>query len=148
MNAFFNARTRRSTAYVVLLAWLFALASGVANACLLEARGAHERGPPTSHLASTSAASEFSEGAIGEVAGHGTDSDASPDSCLKACDDGSHALIKEPSGQDLSDPGAAPTFAIAWPPVTAAASAPSRWGDLRPATSDPPIRVRFSRLAL
>ena len=38
MKLFPNTRAKRNTAFMVLLVWLFALASGVANACLLEAR--------------------------------------------------------------------------------------------------------------
>ena len=44
MKLFFNARAMRSTSLMVLLVllvWLFALASGVANACLLETRQTH-----------------------------------------------------------------------------------------------------------
>ena len=41
MKLFFNARDKRNTAFMVWLAWLFALASGVANACSLQARQTH-----------------------------------------------------------------------------------------------------------
>ena len=45
-----NSRTRRNTACAMLFVWLFALASGVANACLLEPRGVHDHGSRLSHL--------------------------------------------------------------------------------------------------
>jgi len=35
MKLFFNIRAKRNAALMVLLVWVFALASGVANACLL-----------------------------------------------------------------------------------------------------------------
>jgi hypothetical protein len=41
MKLFSNIRSKRSIAFIALLVWVFALASGVANACLLEARGTH-----------------------------------------------------------------------------------------------------------
>ena len=145
MNALVNARSRRSTATVMLLGWLFALVSGVANACLLEAREAHDRGSPTLHFAAASTASET---AVGGVAEHDTDSGASRVSCLKACDDGSQTLLKQSSGLDLNDPGMAPFFAMAWPAATAVASAAIRLNDTRPAAPEPPVRLRFSRLAL
>ena len=55
MKLFSTTRTKRNTAFVVLLGWLFALASGVANACLLETPEMHsiaaraEAAPMTSH---------------------------------------------------------------------------------------------------
>ncbi|MEP6964245.1 MAG: hypothetical protein ABI845_02070, partial [Polaromonas sp.] len=52
MKLLFNRRAKRNTAFMVLLVWLFALASGVANACLLEARQTH------SHIATLSQAAE------------------------------------------------------------------------------------------
>jgi hypothetical protein len=39
MTLLFTARTKRNTGFVVLWVWLFALASGVANACLIQAEG-------------------------------------------------------------------------------------------------------------
>ena len=41
MKLFSNPRAKRSTVFMVLLTWLFALASGVANACLLQAQETH-----------------------------------------------------------------------------------------------------------
>ena len=37
MKPLFNSRTKRNAAFVALLVWLFALGSGVANACLVQA---------------------------------------------------------------------------------------------------------------
>ena len=36
MKPLFNSRTKRKAAFVALLVWLFALGSGVANACLIQ----------------------------------------------------------------------------------------------------------------
>ena len=38
-----NTRAKRHTAFMVLLAWRFALASGIANACSLETPERHAR---------------------------------------------------------------------------------------------------------
>ena len=40
MRNFFNTRVSRTSAFAMLLVWVLALISGVANACLLEALGA------------------------------------------------------------------------------------------------------------
>ena len=41
MNSFSNHRAKRNTTLVALLVWVFALASGMVNACLLEMPGKH-----------------------------------------------------------------------------------------------------------
>ncbi|KWT91658.1 MULTISPECIES: hypothetical protein [unclassified Variovorax] len=38
MKLFSTIRTKRNTAFFAMLVWLFVLASGIANACLLEVR--------------------------------------------------------------------------------------------------------------
>ena len=87
MNFFASTRTQRRIAFAVLLVWLFAVASGVANACLLEVSdGPQARGV------------------------HAHRDDAPP--CLKVCDEGSTALLKLQAPVDLSDPGMAPLVAV------------------------------------
>ena len=49
MKVFSTIRTQRSPAFVALLVWLFALASGVANACLLELPDRHSNAVRASH---------------------------------------------------------------------------------------------------
>ena len=139
MNLFSNTRAKRTTAFVVLLVWLFAVASGVANACLLEGPGTH------SHSAAAGAAKA---GHAGAVHGHDDDSDTSKESCLKVCDDGSIALVKVQTGFDLTDPGMAPLVAIVWSAAVPVVSMRLRPVDLQPAIVGPPFRVRYSRLAL
>ena len=48
-----NSRTRRNTACAMLFVWPFALASGVANACLLEPHGVDDHWSPLSHLSAS-----------------------------------------------------------------------------------------------
>jgi hypothetical protein len=143
MTFFSTIRTKRNTAFVVLLVWLFALASGVANACLLEA-----------HEMRSSGAAKASQ-APGEfvvhrqsATGHDDGSDSSKETCLKACDDGSHTLLKAQSGVDQTDPGTAPLIATLWSSATPVAGVARRVEDLQVPLVGPPFRVRYSRLTL
>ena len=136
----FNIRTLRSATCMVLVVWSFGLASGVANACLLEAGESHHHGSPETN--------EMSIGAVGAIASHGHRPDASKAPCLKFCDDGSNSLVKQQSTLDLTDPGHAPFHVSAWPVVTTAASPLVREADLRRPPPGPPVRVRFSRLLI
>ena len=148
MKPFSNTRTKRSTALVMLLVWLFALASGVANACLLEARGTHSHGAPVTQSSATEAASGISAGHAGVIASHDAGADASRAACLKVCDDDSQSLPKQQSSFDLTDPGLALFVAVAWTAAVLDLSAPSRTNDLGHRVPGLPIRTRFSRLAL
>jgi len=141
MRLISNTRAKRSTAFVMLLVWVFAVASGVANACLLEAPGSD------SHLG-TGHVPDVSAGVAEAADDHDDDSVTSKESCLKVCDDGSQAPVKLHTGFDLTDPGVAPLVAVVWN-----STAPVVWGhssrvDLQPPIVGPPLRVRYSRLAL
>ena len=147
MKPFQKHRTKRNTAFAMMLVWLFALASGMANACLLESPGTHAHTAKAGHLEAA--------GALHALAGHsanGDDHDDDPDaareSCLKTCDDGSNAPVKLQIGSDLSDPGAAPLIAIGWGSPTRIASMSFSPDDLQPPIVGPPFRVRYSRLTL
>lgn len=146
MKPFSHQRTKRNTTFVALLVWLFALASGMANACLLEAPGkhphvaaAHSTEPPHTHVIGGHAA------AVDE---DGDDQDSSKESCLKACDDGANAQVKLQAGVDLTDPGLAPFVVIAWNAATAVASVSNRYDILQVQIVGPPFRTRYSRLTL
>jgi len=141
-----NTRAKRITAFVVLLVWLFALASGVANACLLGARGTHGHGTTVS-TSETPTASAISAGHVGAVASHDAGSGFPKAPCLKVCDDGSQSLVKQQATFDLTDPGLALLVAVVWTAAVPAVAAPRRMDDLQP-TPGLPIRVRYSRLAL
>lgn len=147
MKLFSNTRTRRHTASMVLLAWLFALASGLANACLLEVRETH------SHVVATGAsgvapASAILPGHAGAVA-DGIDESHFRAPCLKVCDDGSRSVPQQELTLAQSDPGPAPLLAVLWTtPAESVVLVPRRIDDPQPATPALPIRVRFSRLAI
>ena len=147
MKFFANTRLKRNSAFMVLLVWLFALASSVANACFLETRKLHsaaakESASPTSHAPAELPAQP------GTNAGHHDDSDSTQESCLKVCDDGTHTLPKTYSGVDHNDPGAAPLVTTLWTGSPHVVSAPRRVDDLAVPIVGPPLRVRYSRLAL
>ena len=147
MNLFSNTRAKHTTAFAVLLMWLFAVASGVANACLLEGPGTY------SHIGATESsrtghAPAALAGHRGTNDGHDDDSDSSKESCLKVCDDGSNAPVKLQTSFDLTDPGMAPLVAIVWNAAAPVVSGICRLDDLQPPIVGPPFRVRYSRLAL
>lgn len=130
---------------MVLLTWLFALASGVANACLFET--------PTTHAHVVAAAFEGARvsavmaGHPGAIADDGDESSTAKAPCLKVCDESSNALVSQPN-MTQADTGPAPLVKVLWPVAVADRVAPSRTGDLWPSATKLPLRLRYSRLAL
>ena len=147
MKFFSGTHTKRNTAFAVLLVWLFALASGVANACFLEAPESHSRAVKGSAVTTGHAHAELVAHA-GASAGHHDDSDSTKESCLKVCNDGEHTLPNAHSSVDHADPGPAPLVATLWTGSPDDVSAPRRVDDLAIAIVGPPVRVRYSRLVL
>lgn len=145
-----NTRTRRTTACVMLFVWLFALTSGVANACLLESRDTHDHGSPLAHLFAAGVTSHTGGDHAEGTPNDDGESDSGPtkESCLKACDDGSRSVLKHASSFDLADPGMAPLVAIAWAAEVQLAPVAARVHAVRVPERGPPIRILFSRLAL
>ena len=143
-----STRTRRRTAFAMLLVWAFALISGVANGCVLDAHGRRHHDTHAAHSGvhdvSPVSIDAHSEGNLG----HGDELDAAKEGCLKVCEHGSQSLLKQSSSADLTDPGLAPFVAVAWTVAMLVHSAPCRSNNLQPPSSGPPLRVRLSRLAL
>jgi len=154
MKSFSNKRTRRNTAVAALVVWLFALSSGIANACLLEAPNKHSHSHTHTHSHSAKAGPELHHrhGGLTEhsvaVDSDAHDSDVPKDACLKACDEGSKAPIKLQASSDLLDPGMPRVVTVVWDAATPVACTPSEMDDLQPPIVGPPFRVRYSRLAL
>ena len=152
MKPFFNSRVKRNTAFMVFFAWLFALASGAANACLIEPSGAHTHGSvAASALAAedTEEAETAPEHGVGAVDHHHHDSEGPATPCQKVCDEGSKSLPKQQSTSAPIDSGLAPFFAAAWTTSAAAiVSAPSQAFAYQPPRPRLSVRVLFSRLAL
>lgn len=153
MKFFSNTGTQRRTAFAVMLVWLFALASGVANACLLSVPETHSMATTaarvtTANAAKTAPAPVDLAGHLKAHAGHDDDSNISKAPCLKVCDDGSQSLPKVQAAVDQTDPGPAPLVAILWTASAPVVESPRRLDDLQIPTAGPPLRVRYSRLAL
>lgn len=147
MKFFGDARSKRNTAFVVLLVWLFALASSVANACFLETDEPHSTAAKSSLAAPSQAPAEL-RAQLGTDAGYHDDWDGTKESCLKVCDDGTRTLPKACSGVDHNDPGPALLVATLWTASQHVVSASRRADDLAIPIVGPPLRVRYSRLAL
>ena len=147
MNFLSSTFAKRNTAFLVLLVWVFALASGVANACLLEVRGTH------GHLTDAAgpeavATLKVSAGHAGAVVGHHDDAHGSKASCLKACDDVAQSLPKQDLTAAQADPGPAPLVSILWTAATPVVLPFRRTDPVQPHAPERPVRVRYSRLAL
>ena len=152
MKNFFNSRTQHATTALVLMAWLFALASGIANACLL----ADHRGSQShSHSSAAAIAESPHAHAVTVLAERGTtvDSDseqsrAAKAGCLDACDDRAHSLPKQETS--LIQPLLAPLtlFASVWLASQPIASVLRLDRDHHADPFGIPIRVRYARLTL
>lgn len=147
MNFFTENRIKRNTALVVLLVWFFALASGVANACLLEQPGPQSSKQNASTVL-TSMVSAESVVVLGASAGHDDHSDVSKESCLKVCDEGTQTLPTVHLSDDNTDPSSAPWVTTLWTESQQLVSASRRAFDAARPFVDLPLRVRYSRLAL
>ena len=145
MKLFSNTFAQRKAVVLVLLAWLFALASGVANACLLEAPATH------AHVVAAATVGEHVSagmaGHSGAVADDGDETPAAKAPCLKVCDESSNALVSQPN-MTQADTGPAPLVKVLWPVAVADRVAPSPPGDPWPTATKLPLRLRYSRLAL
>lgn len=150
MKPFFNSHTKRNTAFVVLWVWLFALASGAANACLIQAEELHDHGSRAVHSHSSAAEEGHAISAVhgDAIPDHDSGLEASKSQCLKVCDDGSQSLPKQQVDFDLTHADLTPLFAVAWITATPVVSASGLAVIQRPPDPGFPIRIRLSRLAL
>ena len=135
-----------NTAAVVLLAWVFALASGVANACLLEPSQNSFYVPLVVSSGVDSPARLEALPIVG--AGHGHALDASHAPCVKVCIDTSQSLPKGQAGVDETHPALSPPVAMLWATAVPAGSLLRRVADRQPVVPELPTRLRYSRLAL
>jgi hypothetical protein len=139
--------TKRHTAFLMLLVWGVALASGVANACLLDAhdRHAHVIAAAVSGAVQVALASDDP---LEVDAGHDDDGSDSGALCLKACDDSKHFVPKQTLKATQPDPGPAPLVTILWNVAVPAGSRPYQSNDFQRTPPERSIRLRFSRLAI
>ena len=139
MHTHFRTRTLRSIAFAVLWVWLFSVAAGVANACMLEA--------PASRAGALKVA-VLQPDHPHAAAGHSEHSQPAKDSCLKSCDGGTQALPKAQAAVDQTDPGPAPLITTLQAVSSEPALASRQLDELQVPIVGPPLRVRYSRLAL
>lgn len=150
MKLFSSPRTNRITINVMLFVWMFAWVSGVANACLLQdyAEHIHDSQVINSNVPETG--SEDLGGLVTSGAFyHHTESDVSIESCLHVCDDCTRGAVTD----HLADPhpadkGPPPLFTVVWLPSESNGFYINANKGQRINASGPPIRTRFSRLAL
>ena len=136
MNFLSRTTDRHNAASLMLAVWLFVLASGFANACLLEASvHAHQPSSESSHINNHVAAIEH-------------ESERSSNApCLKACDAGAHAL-QSSNGIDSIDPGSPPSATVIWTGMAPLSTRHRSGFEIPPSLSDPPKRIGYSRWAL
>lgn len=147
MIRFTSSRTKRRTAFAVLLVWLFAITASWANACVLQERNTHLHGSVDPQTLSARAPL-VSTGHLGADADHPETTGAAKSTCLKFCGDGAQTLVTVNPGFDLLDLPMAPPLALAWTTRQAAAAPVSAWLELPAPSPGLPLRTRFSRLAL
>ena len=133
---------------MMLLVWLFSVASGIANACVLEARGDHAQAVTREALGAAHARNAPAGHSPDADDQDGDESDISKAPCLKVCDDGSQALLKLKAFVDLADRGSTSTDSMLWAAAIQVVSAHRHMDSSAATTSEPPVRVRYSRLAL
>ena len=148
MKRVLNNQTTHRTTAIVLIAWFFALASGIANACMLEgARGKHSHASGVEQSPHSHAAAGILEQAT-DVSDVTEQPPPTKALCLDACDDRTHSLVR----QDVSveQPHFAPLTVIAfvWLAAQTMELAARTERDNRADLYDVPIRIRYSRLTL
>ena len=149
MTNFSKTRINRISAFAMLLIWVFALISGVANACLLESPGMNAKAGAIEQINHHAAAqvSLSSYAAIESDSDRAEDEHISKQPCLKVCDDSSRSVPnKYSAGQ--TDPGFPIIIAVLWSlaePIRLQYKQPS---GIQHAASLLPLRVLYSRLAL
>ncbi len=148
MKPFFNSHSKRNTALVALFVWLFALVSGVANACLIQPEKMHDHGSVAAHSSAAEKRHAVSAVHVDAISEHRPELERSKSQCLKVCDDSSQSLPKQQVDFDLTHPVLVPLIAVAWIKATPEVSARGLAVVQRPPDPGLPIRVRLSRLAL
>ena len=150
----FTRQQLRHTACLTLFAWMFALLSGVANACLTqpEARAglgstssqADPLGGGTAGLVTRQVEHIDLHGAIDDDrVGH----HSAKEGCLKFCADESSAVTQSRAPQ-TDAPGSVFVASVQWPSAAPFAAA-SEWTPAeRPASVGPPLFISLLRLTI
>ncbi|WOB10917.1 hypothetical protein [Piscinibacter gummiphilus] len=137
---------KRSIAFTMLFVWVFALLSGVANACLTEPHDDKAHGGAT--------VSQVDHSALDAPHPHAADQDHHDSHldkapCQRSCDESSQTLLKQQPKLDTPDLQAVALPSQAWiVDLLCASDTPGRTHVAAVPPPSPPPRVWFSRLAL
>ena len=149
MTLITSLHRKRSIALTMLLVWVFALLSGVANACLTEPRSelAHAalNAPQADHPAQLALKAHAADTA--DQTQHDQHADKAP--CQKSCDESAQTMLKQLPKLDTHDLQAMAPPTRTWTAgvhLAPAVLVRAALAAIPPAT--PPPRVQFSRLAL
>lgn len=132
---------------MTLVVWLFAIASGIVNACLLETHEAHIHGVSAKQDRSALFSAVVDHDSH-RPADHGDKTNVVNAPCLKFCDDETNTPVKQPSPINLPDVIVVTPIAAIWMPPTLVTMRRHRAQALRSLAAGPPVRLRYSRLAL
>lgn len=150
----FNRRSLRRVAATSLFAWVFALLSGVVNACLVPQHAPGD-GRSVRSLPNLQADAPVHAAQVGDHthrhADHGQDdavNEVAKAACVKFCVEEPSALAQAKLAQPELPMLAGPAGAR-WPVATALVTAAAPWlrGE-QPATVGPPLFIRLLRLTL
>lgn len=150
MTLLSGKRTKRNTAFVVLMLWTFAITSGAVNACLLDAHDAHPHVHVVDATKATSTLDSHHEHkhVHVQVGGDHAAADAAKAPCQKFCSDESKVMTKQHFGLDQPELGPAPLVVVLWVLPESSGDTPVRMDAIRPLPPPLPLRVRYSRMAL
>ena len=149
MRNFFNTRVSRTSAFAMLLVWVLALISGVANACLLEASATSAHAVTTKHTHQRGATHVTLSWHVPIETGSNQADDAhtSKQPCLKVCDDSSKSLPKKYSVEQI-EPGTRIIVAVLWSLIEPIHLQHEQPNVSQHGASMLPTRLMYSRLAL
>lgn len=149
MNTLFDRRFLRTTAWAMLVVWVFVLSVGVANACLLEQPGAHRHASTSGAIAAEASSVHAGHRVLRVADGDHPEQRAAKAPCLKVCDDTPQSPIKAASTPNFDAPALVETYRNPWhvsavlPGVGVRQAVAARF-----VPTGPPPRVAFSRLVL
>ena len=156
MRVFSHRRTKQRTVMVMLVAWVFALAAGVVNACVLQVKlPTHHQGPTQTHAPSSTVIKAHGHFAVlphseapapaDEPSGH---ADSSKVHCKSFCDSEASAAAAKQQGHDITDLAQAPMHVLAAAPYFPLLATAVQSFDDRPPPPGAPMVIRFLRLTI
>ena len=148
MKSFVSIRLKRRSAFALLAMWIVTVASGIANACLIDIHGVHRHAEVGAYAVATHASPVAQAFHERDGKDHDDDQALSKASCLKVCDDSSKFLSKPSFGFDVLDVHKAPPVASVWIATASLVASGRASYDRSLAAPERPARIRFLRLAL